>query len=403
MDVTSTFHHAGYLVISSDYILTPEREKYIDTIKISSTDGSFVFNGSFSLEGYCLKFVQKGNDSIYLPVDYELFLINSGAGINPGEECYITSTFDQMDFRNVYGLIGAKEVLNEHIDLTIDFYDVVADLANIYFYDPRLNIYAFNSYGVPVDLELLNVFAYSEAHGTTIQLTFTDGGVFHIEAPTIEEIGSTVESVFGVSRSTSNIDEFLATSPNEVYFDMVANTLETTTENFLTDSSRLTLRVEVEMPMWLKSDGYTIRDTISDLDLEQTLGGDLSFVEEARLSLNTLNEWPLEVEVQVYFLDEFMQVIDSLFADPLPILAASEVDANGELISAGAQTNKVIYSGTDLMDLKSARFAIIKAHAITAGAGNDYVKLLSNYKVKYDLSIQADFMLTNDSFQEPPQ
>ncbi|MFZ5941955.1 MAG: hypothetical protein ACOYXB_15410 [Bacteroidota bacterium] len=401
MDVTSSFHHAGYLVISSDYILDPEGNKYVDTIKISSADGSFAFNDNYSMADYSLHFLGKGNDSIYLPVDYELFLINSGAGIGPGEECFITMSFEQMDFRNVYGLIGQKEVLNEHIDLTIDFYDVVADLANIYFYDPQMNIYALNSYGVPVELELRDVFAYSEAHGTTTQLTFTDGGIFSIDAPDIEAIGTTVESVFMVNRSTSNIDEFLASSPNQVYFDMVANTIETTTENFLTDSSYLTLIVEVEMPMWLRSDGYTIRDTIEEINLEETLGGDLSFIEEARLKLNTVNEWPLEVEIQVYFHDQDMNLIDSLFADPLPVLAASNVNGDGELLTPTAMQNLVVYSGSDLMNLKDARFIVFKAHAITSDDGTSYVKLLSDYKVKYDLSLQADFRLTNDSFSSP--
>jgi len=398
MNVSSSFHHFGYLVISSDYIIRPDGQKYIDTVQISSDDGSFDVDRNFSLGGYMLHFVQDG-DSIFLPVDYNLYLINSGAAINPGEECLITSTFENMDFRNVYGLIGAKEVLNEHIELTIDLYDVVADLANIYFYDPRMNIYAYNSYGVPVDVELRNVFAYSEAHGTTVELTFNSGNIFHVEAPELEEIGTTVESDFEISRSTSNIDEFLASSPNEVSLDLLANTLETTSENFLTDSSKLTLEVEVVMPMWLKSDGYTLRDTISDLDLTGTLGGDLSFVDEARLKLETLNEWPLEVEVQVYFLDQDMIMIDSLFADPLPILEAAIVDDNGDLVSASSQTNVVSYSGADLMNLGDARYAILKAHAITAEDGNKYVKLLSDYLVKYNLSIQADFLLNNSTME----
>ena len=38
-------------------------------------------------------------------------------------------------------------------------------------------------------------------------------------------------------------------------------------------------------------------------------------------------------------------------------------------------------------------------HAITAEDGNKYVKLLSDYLVKYNLSIQADFLLNNSTME----
>ena len=400
VQVESEFHHTGFLTITSSNVTDPQGDSLVETIPISQDDGNFSTSLDWDLDGYRFE-VEEESGTGYIRVYFNLALINSGADVNAGEQCSIEMNFQDLEFSHIYGYIADREVLNESGEVAIDLYDEVADIINVYFYDPQFNLFVHNSYGLPVEIDLANVEAYSESQGVTTPLTFSNDTMnpFVIGAPTVGAIGSTVTTERYINRETSNIDDILATSPNQFTFNVIANTgvpgADPVDQNFVLDTSKMTIEAEVVLPMWLKTDGYTLEDTV-DLDLEGALG-DLAFIDTARLRMKSYNEWPLSIEVQVYFMDDTYTVIDSMFSGETVILDAAQVDQDGVVVEdlLDSLTVDVGYTGSDLMELDQTRHALIKARAITTSDGTEYVKFYNDYTLEFKFSAFADFTINS--------
>jgi len=206
----------------------------------------------------------------------------------------------------------------------------------------------------------------------------------------------TTERYFNVE--TSNIDELIASVPDQINFAFGASTGNppgSTEQNFLLDDSKLTIETEVVLPMWLSTSGYTVTDTL-DMAFD-SLVMQLSFLEEALFRLTTTNEWPLEIAVQIYFLDAADDKIDSLFSEREILLNAAPVDTEGELDRGALQEHVVDVELTtaDLDELEGAKKMMLQARAVTTDNGVPTVKFYSSYLLNYKLAIDADFKINS--------
>jgi hypothetical protein len=122
---------------------------------------------------------------------------------------------------------------------------------------------------------------------------------------------------------------------------------------------------------------------------------DTSLVKFARVNLFTLNELPIELETQVYMLDEFHTVLDSVFAGEVPVLAASQVDQNGELVAPMEETSSALFPAEKLAMLEEVRYLLVRAGLVTSELGDRFVKFYSDYTLDYDISIEANVRINN--------
>jgi hypothetical protein len=395
IDVSSTFQHAGKLTISSSDIFTPQGDTLKKTFTISETNGSYTKDTTIVLTDYTLTF-QEMNDSAFAVIHYLLELTKSSNPIDDGDECSIEMSFENLDFSKIFGFVAEREVLNSDQSIDVKFYEAVAEILTVDFFNPQLNIIAHNSYGIPLSIELQNVIASSSYNETSTPMTFDSPDInpFKINAPTVNMLGETVSDTAKFTYENTNIENIISEAPDRFDFTVVATTGSTPgSQSFVLDTSKMVLEAEIVLPMWLKTDGYTLTDT---MDLEEALGlGDLSFVESAELRLFTTNELPLELEVQVYFLDQNQQVLDSLFDSTLPLLLAPDVDGEGNIIESSIEEtmNPVTVTGEEIMKLEDATDLVIKAKAITSNQGAEFVKFFAHYLLSYRLDIAADFII----------
>jgi len=395
--VSSEFKHSGELTITSSNIFDPQGDTLEMTFPISELDGSFYSDTDYPMAGYKFE-VQEEAGMAYLELHYTLSLIKqAGEGVTLGETASIQMSFENMEFSHIYGFVAQREVLNVSQTIDIQFYEAVASLAKVYFKDPQFNIYVHNSYGIPLEIDLSQIAARSTVNGTTTPLEFDvpADSKFNVIAPTVGQLGQTITTPKYINAETSNIDEILVSSPDKIDFSIIANTGSLPgdgVQNFVLDTSKMIIETELVLPMWLQTEGYEIEDTL-DLDLSGILG-DLDFVQNAKLTLHTTNEWPLELNVQVFFLDTFGVVLDTMFGIK-PLLEAAPVDSNGELVRdlLVEVTNEVDLTGEELAILADTKFMWIKADASTTDDGTTFVKFYSHYLLHYDLSIDADFIL----------
>jgi len=391
LDVLSSFEHTGLLTISSSQILDVNRDTFSTVFDISDLSGTYTDQKTFNTDGYLLTSTEV-NDTNYIQINYKLELINAGNTVNPDDAVDILASFENMDFYSVFGYIDSRNLIDESGRVEIPIFANNPDLASLKFADPRLNIFTSSSVGIPFEVRLDSVIATAE-DGTTDSLEFYSGYPFVIQAPDIGNIGTTVDGEININKETSNFNEVLEIGPSNLSYNVSGRTLPGTEDDthFILDTSRFMLAMEFLLPLDFKSSGFAMEDTLEFEVGEE--GVDTSMIKLAQVSVTTLNELPIEFELQLYLLDASHTVIDSVFDGNTILLGASTVDGQGILMDPTEETNSVTFKADKLGKLKDVAYVEVQARMITSGLGQQYVKLYSNYSLDFDISMYANFRI----------
>jgi hypothetical protein len=392
-ELMSTFKHNGYVNISSEQIIDPRGEPFFVTLVASDVSGIFENTARVLTDYYFIETFEKG-DSNVIQIDFDLALTNSGNPVDPDDLCQIDLNFLDMGFYSVYGYIDSRNTFTESGSLEIPFYAENPDLAAVKFADPRINVFTTNFVGVP-SVVTLNSLISNGLDGSTVTLEFYQGHPFIVSAPNLSEIGSSVSDEFHINRETSNFNELLSNTPTYLSYTVSGSTQQGTGDesHFALDTSRLIVETEFLLPLDFRSTRIAMEDT---MEFEMGAPGiDTSMVRQVKLTMSTVNELPIKLDLQVYLLDEFYQVLDSVFGENVVILAASEVDQEGKLIQAGEEANTAIFPAEKLGKLEEIRYLQVQARMNTSELGSKDVKLYSDYSLDFKLSLFADLFINS--------
>jgi len=390
-EIESTFEHTGFLSISSMNILDDQGNPYSYTVQISSSGGDFVWSEQLDLDGYSLGTEQQGDSSVFR-MDYDLALINSGNPVNPGDFCDINSSFLDMGFYKLFGLVDPSEVVTESGELDIPIYSDFPELSHLKLADPRISIFTESSLGIPFELTLESVIATAE-DGSTETLELYEGHPFIIPAPTIDMIGETAYGEFYINNQTSNIQDLLNIAPHTLSYTAIGDIGSQSQNHFLLDTNRFLTEMEFLLPLDLAFTEYALADT-----LEFTMGEDgidTSLIKDVVINLSILNELPIELGFQVYFLDPSYTVLDSLLNGDPVFLVSSEVDSEGKLLHAGETSQSIDLPAEKLGILEQTEYLWIEARLLTAESGIPFVKFYSDYTLDFEISFFAELRINN--------
>ncbi len=393
LDVMSSFKHTGVLTISSSQILDVDRDTFSTVVEISDLSGNFTDQQIFLSDGYSMQSTEI-DDTSYIQLNFKLDLINSGNPIDPDDVCEILTSFENLDFYSVFGYIDSRDLIDESGSVDIPIFTDNPDLATLIFADPRINIYTASSVGIPFEITFDSVIATAD-DGSTEKLEFYEGHPFVIAAPDMENIGSTVDDEININKETSNFNELLAIAPSTLSYKVTGRTDPGSGDesHFLLDTSKFMLAMEFLLPLDFKSSGFALQETF---DFEVGADGvDTTILKEARVSVTTLNELPIEMEIQVYLLDSNRTVIDSVFEGDAIILGASLVDDRGILTQAVEETTVTTFPVEKLGKLQEVFYMQFEARMITSELGGKFVKIYSDYSLDFKLSMYANFRINS--------
>jgi hypothetical protein len=391
IEVASTFMHRGLITISSEYIRDPDGNNYKNTAEITSAGGDFTGTIDHSLEGYALETLRQGDSSVFR-VDYDLALVNSGNPVSPGELCQINSSMTDLGFYGLFGYVDPAEVVSDSGEQEISFYADFPALSHLKLADPRIDVRTYSSLGIPFELTLDHVIATAEDL-STLSLEFYEGHPFKIPAPSLSQVGETVLGEFQINNQTSNFHELMNLAPSSLSYRIARGPDPDIMDpnHFLLDTSHFMLEAEFLVPMDLRYTAYAMQDTL-EFELGEE-GIDTTMVKEVQLNIRTVNELPVELDLQLLLLNESYQAIDSVFEQDGVFLPASEVDGDGVLVSASEQSNQANFPAEKLGKLEQVRFLVVVARLVTSGQGEDYVKFYSDYSLDFDISLHASLRI----------
>ena len=219
------------------------------------------------------------------------------------------------------------------------------------FRDPKVVLSVENSFGIPVgskvnQLEIITI----QDEVLQLESSFVDEGIL-FDFPRLDEIGEVKETQFTFDTTNSNIREIFNQRAKQVNYDIDAITNpenDPSIIGFATAESYYEVSVAVELPMVGQIDQLVLADTSGlNVDLSNDFSG-------AEFKLIAQNEFPFEIEIQGYFLDENGLLLDSLFETELMFLPAAAQNADGTTIAGDEITRFIEYKGEEFSRITGA-------------------------------------------------
>jgi len=308
------------------------------------------------------------------------------------------------DFVNFFGapiLIdytgGGMVSLNiDTIDLNLEVYNNVLGGA-FTFEDPTLSIIVTNSIGIPINMTLSTLEAWSPVNGTLpIELWTSQPPIALSPAPNYPTIpGDTAVTIYSFDRNNSNLDAFLQIAPKFIFYS-VDGIMGTTTPNFITDSSSFSVEVEVKLPLHGTANFVTLGDTVAfSMNLNDPDGSDV-VVNEATFVINTYNRFPADVEMQLLFADSTGAIIDSVFTNgQVFIINGAAVGPAPSLRTSQPRhkATEVLIGRAKLDNLSKANKMIIRGRVTTNNGGATVVKVYQDYTIEVKLAVRAKLQI----------
>ena len=288
----------------------------------------------------CSAFLSGGN----LVFAIDSILIDPVAGnINNNEIILMSVSIKNLVFKSIVGYFGDLKTPTIKDSITLD--EFTSTKGSFGITDPSVSLSVSNSFGFPLHFNLDQMYMRRLKTGEKIQL----GAVKQaLNYPGINEMNSIKKTKILFSPATvSNMDQLITSDPTTFVIGANASvnsgSLPLVTKNFITDSSKIFIDCDINIPLKGYVNNFTFCDTQS-FSLPSKIENEVLSIMIRLLANNYL---PVNVKSQVIFLDEFNKVVLNSVGDTLKLcdfssnlLISGPVNAQG-FVPKGQSTSTI--------------------------------------------------------------
>ncbi len=382
-NINSDINHTGRI-----YLFIPNLKK--NGVQFSGII-DYIYPGitppqSFNIDGYTLSF-NPGNQITLNCIIKVYGDLNSD---NSPYHFHLDNSISGITFYKIFGYLGQINLPFRRDSVMVDIFKNNIS-GSIMFADPKLNIYVDNAFGMPLAFTIDTLNAYSTVN-PPYMVAINPAGLpypWTIVAPTFAQMGQSIETAFYLNNTNSNIGTALNMSPQYFYCSAKAQTNplgNPLAQNFVIDTSRISLDVEAELPLYGSAWDFVLQDTI-DFDM----GGNVNNLEWVKFKTNTLNGFPIDVIMQVYFADSANIKLDSMFVPAEQVINSGIIGPapDYKVITPTHKASTVQINQDKLSHLGNTKKLIIHAHLSTANNGATVIKFYSDYDIDVKIGVQA--------------
>lgn len=350
-------------------------------------------NDNIDLDGYDIDLTNGNTTFNTLPYTIDVTVTeivpNPVVGI---ESITANADLTNLEYSYLRGYMGQFDVAFNLDTVDIDIFDNNPEAANMTFADPKARFYFNNSFGIPLEVSI-DTLVTELNNGTPLTITGTyDDLPIAVDFPTSGQVGQTIESDFTIDKNNSTIDNAFNPAPNKMFFAVTtnANPGAGKPENFVTDSSKLIITGEAEIPMDGTIKKLSLSDTITDMELPDTTEDGYNEINFVTFKIETDNGFPLDARIQGYFLDSNDVVIDSLFYNNDNTANSGLIDGSGKVFQS---TKTFIETTIDKARYKNIMFSktmVILGTVNTTNNGTTSVKIFNTYFINIQMGVKVD-------------
>ncbi|KAB2915197.1 MAG: hypothetical protein F9K23_11935 [Bacteroidetes bacterium] len=264
---------------------------------------------------------------------------------------------------------------------------------NIDFEDMDLTVNLVNGIGAEAKVDIKSLKSRNTRTGNTVILNAPSliGTPVNIPRATDNPFMEKKNSYL-LNKNNSNVKAFILNMPDELEYEMDVTTNPngnvSNWKDFLYDKSELRADLRLSMPLSILADNLVLADTLA---FEMFSDGNLNRVKEGSFNIIIDNSFPFSAGVQLYLLDEFGNITDSVIAMPNNVVIAGNVDVNtNKVISPVRSVLKAHFSRERMEKVKQSKRLLVRATFNTPKNSTTPVKIYSHYK--FDVKLTGDFV-----------
>lgn len=316
-----------------------------------------------------------------IPYTYTLQINSSNGYVDYVSTDYVNMdiTLNSLDFKSITGDFGKRviDIVPGNFNLNVDLLNRIDGSFKLI--NPSIELFIRNSIGVPAAVNL-NLTGTSKA-GTTASL---NPPVFTIPVPANINDGITTKTVV-FDKQNSNIVNFIALPPTskitysgQVNFNTSAP-VTSQNPNFLDMDATFALDLAMQLPLELQINNLAFKDTTE-------LSGDYKKIESADLIINAQNGIPLDVDMQLFFLDSLKTQIG--LSKKMKVLSAATVDATGAITPVQSSQTFTL-DQTEMAYFRKAKSVVFTGTVSSPSGGTVVAPILSDSKIDLNVVIKV--------------
>jgi len=303
---------------------------------------------------------------------------------------------NDLEFSKLFGYLGNYK-MHFKDSININFFEKTT-FGGIEVGPGAVDIYITtkNSFGTPITIVADELYVTSGKNSQQVDIFLKGPGepnIFDIDSPTIGQIGETV--ITNNDFSENNLGEAFNISPEMFYYDLGAITNyegDSLDLNFVLDSSRMAVDVEIEFKLFTAIHQFVVEDTLK-FDFNQN-PDELDYV---TFRINTYNGFPLEVDMQLIFTDADFNPLDSLITEgDHRILAAAPVSGPPEykVTEPAHKLTDITVTSDRLGNIVDAKKMILRASLSTTNS--DLVRIYKDYNMQIKIGTLAGVKINDN-------
>lgn len=387
-DISSTFTHNIELTVTFPYI-KKNNVALTQTILLTYKGATPVIsNNQIDLSGYTIDMSENGakSNTVSYTASMKVIFI-AGNPVNTGQKLTVSTGIKGVQYSYADGFIGKYSITIPYDSVAIEIFNN-AYAGNVYFSDPKVRTIIGNSIGAESTVRINQLFSSSNISGSTAITGTNINTDIPIQYPAQSELGQPKFTTIQLDKTNSNVQTVFNPAPDNIYYQMSAAINPSGVGmNYITDQSKISVRGEVEIPMEGRVKTFVLLDTLDGIAFPKMdiSGKDVTIV-RAGFNVALSNGFPMNSNIQMYFLNEHGDVIDSLFTHPCLIPAAG-IDVNGKVVTENSVILKEFFDEARYKRVTGSSKAVLYSYFSTTNGGNIAVKLFSSYKIKSNISI----------------
>lgn len=305
-----------------------------------------------------------------------------GDAVDNSHKLEVSFALNDLVFSGIFGALGTRQLSPVEGMMNVDVFNNI-EKGGFQLLEPSIALNIRNSFGLPIGLDVGGINAI-KSNGTKVSLTGDIAQQQVIDAPDQTEMGEFKETSITVDANNSNIADLISSLPRFLQYSLQAelNPGNSATKNFVLDTSRMEVALHVELPFYGSVNGLTLtkRFDFGGLGVED--------IKEGKVKVKTVNGTPLQLNIQVYFVDASGTVLDSLFTDR-SVLTGAPVGTDGFANGTSEKIVEVTASKAKFERIEQAEFLDIKAEVSTTGGGTVPVRFSGANKLHVALGVSA--------------
>lgn len=360
-----------------------------------SFPGNTSVNNNTDMTGFDINLTAGGTSNNKIPYVIVMTIESDSPGGTLGTESInFDFSITNAEYSYMEGYLGQFNIDFNPDTVEIEIFDNKLE-GQIFFSDPRVHFYFENSFGIPIEAQANSLIAVDQdGSESTITGTYDDTPIV-INHPTV--VGASASTEYTISEAnTDNFIQIFNPTPNKMVFDVTTSTNPSGSgTNFVTDTSKLEINAEAEVPMEGYILGYSLADTIEletgDIpDTADITGWDEA--EEVVVKIKTENGFPIDARVQGYVYDVNDVLLDSVFYDNDfdNIAQAGEVNSEGKVVASKTSFLEVKFDKDRYLKIiDAAKIVIMGTMETTGNESSTPIKIYNSYFINIDVGVKV--------------